>query len=633
MDDLITAIEGDLNNELSTLRNTSLGEPIDPGIAARLTTHLMLRTAYVRSTFEQAVTQIFDGTISLFTDGGIVREHLGVDELSGTAAIDEAIEDALRALPLDAQSFPRPLARRVLRFMARERFELFYEEYRPIITQVLTEMTKKIATNVRDAHNKALKTAEQSRWEEELMELSWQTQAVVGAALPDCIVLAREKGQDFTPLLLSDREKVELVVLPLSHDRLLIGSRGVSSPISGDFLNAASAACSSNFFISQRACDGAAYSDLIGQRSANAIRASVTDALSAFQPNHNADSNEQPTEPRISETEAAISLSFSLTCLDFATPEMAEKLGKIVSIIVRETGRSFAIRTLDGMTFALDFPAALKGLDRGSPAMDIIQPQPREYGRAVARAVEVVRDGELKTHIVMSSIIADWLLSDNEDSHAQAIHVIVSMLAELSHATHYEAPLKSLPVIPPDEISKMLHTAVSAAPSRYYCARESAFADPKAGERYAQLVKDSLAVAQKTIGTARLSYRVSGDLDGLLRTALRQISFVLGHSAEWLGHRDGLPDQDAFPGSSLPEELIAHGLDLWLELFARDLRNLYDADDQFNCENILALDRHVERLLWTVQICPWPTKDGAPYVSVPFGDDLALLNPGPAGAD
>lgn len=259
LDDLITAIEDDLYSELSMMRKVPVGHPIDPRIAARLTTHLMLRTAHVRSAFEQVVTQVFDEAMSLFTDQNLVRGHLGVDKLSGTSAIDEAIEDALRTLPLETQSFPRPLAQRVLRFIARERFELLYEEYGPVIAQVLTEMTKKIAVNVRNAHNKALETAEQSRWEEGLMELSWQTQAIAGAVLPDCVVLAREKGEDFTPLLLSDREKVELVILPLAHDRLLIGSHGVCPPIAASYLNAASAACSSSFFISHRACDGGGF--------------------------------------------------------------------------------------------------------------------------------------------------------------------------------------------------------------------------------------------------------------------------------------------------------------------------------------------------------------------------------------
>jgi hypothetical protein len=633
LDDLITAIEGDLDGELSILRNTPVGAPIHSRVAARLTTHLMLRTAHVRSVFEQGAMQILDGAISLFTDPNTARSHLGVDELGTTTAFEEAIEDALRTLPLEALSFPRPLAQRMLSFMVRERFDPFYEGYGPMITQVVTEMMMKIPDQVREAHNKALKTTQQSRWEELLMQLSWHTQSVAGAVLPDCVVLAREAGQDFTPLMLSDREKIELVIMPLAHDRLLVGSNGVNIPIPVNSLNAASAACSSNFFISRHASDGAGLSDLIGQRSAKAIQASVSDALSSFSRTSNVDASEHLIVPCITETETVTSFSFSLTCLGFADSEIAERLGKVIKAIVQETGRGMPISILDGMTFALDYPAALKGLDRGNPAMETAQTHPRKYGRAVAKAVEVERGGELKTHIVMDSIIAEGLLSDNEDSQAQAIHMIVNMLAYLSHASRYEAPLKGLSAVPPDEISRLLHASVSETPGRYYCARESAFADPKVGERYAALVKDCLSAAQEMIRKARLAYRVSGDMDALLGVALPQISFVLTHAAEWLGHRDGLPDQGVLPGSSLSEELKAYDLNFWLELFGRDLRNLYGTDGQFTSENIFALDRHVERLLWTVQICPWPTEDGVPYISVPFGDDVAFLEASPSGVD
>jgi hypothetical protein len=132
---------------------------------------------------------------------------------------------------------------------------------------------------------------------------------------------------------------------------------------------------------------------------------------------------------------------------------------------------------------------------------------------------------------------------------------------------------------------------------------------------------DSLISARRTIEEARLRYRNNEDLDSLLRAALPPISFVLGHAAEWLGHRDGIPEQDDFPGASLTAELRVFELHNWLELFERDLRALYSADDHFTSARILALSQHAERLLWTVQIFPWPMEDGSLYVSVPWGAD------------
>jgi len=623
---MITAIEGELDGELSTLRNMAIDVPVDPPIAARLTTHLMLRTAHVRSIFEQGSLQIFDAIAKLFADPNTLRDHLNVDELSATAPLRTAIDEALQTMPLDDFSIPRALAQRLASFTVREQFEALYEDFAPKISQALTEMTNKVSGLVRDAHNRALETTQENQWEERLSKLSWRTQSATGVVLPDCVALAREIGQGFAPLLLSDHTKVDLVILPLAHDRVLIGSKGIDFPIGLEFLNAASAACSDSFFISRHAEDGAEFSTLIGQRCALAIQDSITDALAGYRrPSPETSTSIAMVKPRISEVEPISSFSFSLTCLDFGDLEMATRLSGIIKTIVQELSRDIPLSTLDGVTFALNYSAALENIDRGDTSLPAEKSQPRDYGRPTAKAVQVYRDGEYKTHLVIEATMARSLLSDDEDNRTLAIHMIVNMLAGLAHRTLYEAPLIGTTLEDADEISKMLYSSISAAPGSYFGARVSAFSDPKSGERYADLVRASLYSAREEIEKARLDYRHNNDLDGLLGVAFSRISFVLNHAAEWLGHRDGLTSQGAFPGSSLPDVLKPFGLHLWLELFGRDLRNLYDLDDYFTGENLFRLTKHAERLLWTVQIFPWPMEDGTPYVSVPLGNDAALL--------
>ncbi|MEP7313949.1 MAG: hypothetical protein ABI859_15305 [Pseudomonadota bacterium] len=625
LDDLITAIEGSLDSELSLIKAKPAGEPIDPGAAARLTAHLMFRTAHVRSVLAQGAGQILAGAATLFTDPSAAREHLGLDNLGGNMAMDSAVDKALQTLPLEALAFPRLLARRIVSFLARENFDALHDELWPVVRQVVAEMTKDIPGWIRDAHNRVLETTKKVQWEEDLAALSWQTREVLGAVLPDCVVLAREAGHDFTPFLLSVRHNVDLVVLPFAHDRVLVGSRGLNAGISVEVLNAASAACSDNFFISRCASDGIGLSGLIGQRTAMMIETSVSDALSPFQPTSRAKADRNTLMARVIDTDVASSFSYSLTCIGVADTEMAAQLGEIVNVIVEELSRAMPLSTLDGITFAVDYPAAVAGVDRGDPGLGAAQSRPRDYGRPVAKQVAVVRNGARKTHIVVDFVIADGLLSDNRIDRSHAIHTIVAMLAGVAHTARYESQLEEDTAVPPDDVARLMHQGSSVVPSSYFCARESAFSDPSAGERYAALVRDSLDTAREAITSARLMYRNSADMDALLAVALPQISFVLTHVAEWLGHREGLPDQDEFPGSSLPLELKSYELHLWLELFGRDLRNLYNVEGQFTSTNIFALGRHVERLLWTVQICPWPKEDGTTYVSVPFGNDEALL--------
>jgi hypothetical protein len=88
--------------------------------------------------------------------------------------------------------------------------------------------------------------------------------------------------------------------------------------------------------------------------------------------------------------------------------------------------------------------------------------------------------------------------------------------------------------------------------------------------------------------------------------ALECVSAVLGHSADWLGHRDGLTEGQAFAGRDLPERLKARGLDRWIELFGRDLAACYGPDGALNLEVVTKLSTHVERLFWSLGICCWP---------------------------
>lgn len=623
LDDLITSLEGEIDRDLKTIRIASTGANIDAGLAARLVTHLVLRTAHVRSMFTQASGLILNEITSLVTDTDGMRRYLGIDSSDPARVSETLVDDVLKKLPLATLSLPPAFARRVIRFWIREHFHSFYEQIQPAASHALEQIKRSMSGAIRDGHNRALAMTDEVRWISDLAALSWKTHSFTGAILPDCVVLAREIGGGFTPLLLSNRQQIDTVVLPIAHDRLLVGSTIADDNIAVPSINEASALCSDSFFVSHAENDGAGLSNMIGQRCAQAIGAVVNEALSDFR-SPNADTvSEQRFERQLAKGEFPGSFSFSLTCTDFADAETAARLGEILKVVVLEIGRDKPLTTLDGITFAADYASALERLDRGDPALPSERSRPRAYGRAVAKCVRVSRQGVFKEHLVFDAVLADHLLADDSDRRALGIHMVVSMLAGVSHSAIYESRLNDRSAAPSDCVTEWLHKATSTAPGRYFAARESAFSDPSSGLRYATLIRDSLASAREQIRNARLAYRLDINLDKLLDVAVLQFSFVLAHAAEWLGHRDGLPSQDAFPGASLLDDLKVDGLDHWLELFGRDLRRLYDVDGQFTAENIFALGQHVERLLWTVQIFPWPTESDLLYVSV--GDDARLL--------
>ncbi|NSX89057.1 hypothetical protein G6L86_25885, partial [Agrobacterium tumefaciens] len=79
----------------------------------------------------------------------------------------------------------------------------------------------------------------------------------------------------------------------------------------------------------------------------------------------------------------------------------AECLRLGVKDLVIEIGRHIDISTLDGITVAVDYDAALRGLDRG---IEGIRPEERTNDEGlvgVGKSVVVKRGDEFKTHIVL----------------------------------------------------------------------------------------------------------------------------------------------------------------------------------------------------------------------------------------
>ncbi|MGM9482962.1 DUF4238 domain-containing protein [Roseateles sp. NT4] len=624
LDNLITDIEGGLNAELSAIRNASEGALLDPRTAARLTAHLALRTAHLRSVFEQGVGALIDELIQLVSDGGRMRDLLSIDKNGFSGARDALFDEARKGFPQFDEIPPR-LLDRLFAYLIREGFDAFYEEQGEMISQAMALLVAGVSKMVRDAHNKSLMALDHSQWEEDLSSLEWRACAVEGAILPDCVVLVREGQNGFAPLTLREGCQMDLVVVPIAHNRLLVGSSGATPEIDIGALNRASASCSDDFFISHRARDEDGLSDLIGQRCSQVIDAAVQDAINEAGHRESSRTAVGAESMRIAGPGAAGPFSFSMSCKDFGDTETVERLGRVVQVVVQELARGIPLARLDGITFAGDYAAALAQVDRGDPNMSVVTSAPRDYGTAVAMCVDVMRAGEPKVHIVCHAGIAAGLLHEDEDANAQALHTLVTMLAQAAHSSLYEVHQDDAHGAQVDCTEARLHVAALGAPVRYFGAKVSAFAYPRAGEIYAQLTMDSLAAAKASVDAARLKYRIDANLDELLSVALHQFACVADHAAQWLGHRDGLPADASFPGDGLPEELRILGLHQWLDLLGRDLRALHEGDGLLPNSKLYGLSRHVERLLWTVQICPWSTEDQQMYVTVPMGTDAQAL--------
>ncbi|QFI70519.1 hypothetical protein [Sinorhizobium alkalisoli] len=79
-----------------------------------------------------------------------------------------------------------------------------------------------------------------------------------------------------------------------------------------------------------------------------------------------------------------------------------KKLAYCVGDYVRELSRYINLERLDGITIAVDYNEALLDLDRGCETDHRLTPS-SELVEGVAMAPSVIRDGVLKSHLVLNA--------------------------------------------------------------------------------------------------------------------------------------------------------------------------------------------------------------------------------------
>jgi hypothetical protein len=95
-------------------------------------------------------------------------------------------------------------------------------------------------------------------------------------------------------------------------------------------------------------------------------------------------------------------LSFQVQGYD---EELARKVAGTVHTIISQLSRFMPLGSLDGVTIATDYASALRGLDRGSaPPMRTLEATlDNQLGTGIAMAPLVLRDGVVKTHLVLAA--------------------------------------------------------------------------------------------------------------------------------------------------------------------------------------------------------------------------------------
>lgn len=627
LDDAITDYEHDLAKNMRTLRDAALGAGIDAALAAETVVHFVLRAAHLRRIMSSGATSATDEIAALFTDPARLGAMLGLTGPVLSSAVTDAIaENAIKLVPA---GLPSALTERLMAFLVREVGDELVAQAVAMFGRSVPTLFSGFAAKIRDTHNSLLeKPLDENGWVAAFRMFDWSVEAASDLILPDAIALSREDGGPLEPLLFTSAADAALVLMPVTHDRMLVGRRDPTATVDLSGFNEQAAAGCEAFFIAARPFDAENLNARIGTGPAAALAASIARTVSKAEQVRSLGAAElasaQPREI------AHADFSYKVTLADFGDDLLANEYAEILHTVISALARDLPLQTLDAITIAADYDQALATLDRGDPALPPASSGVLGYGVGVAKPVTVICGGEPKTHLVLAASIAEGWTSPDPALRASSLHTLVVMLAGIAEAARYVDGHATR--FTPDPIGRELHLAVARTPSGYWSAKQAAFVYPDQGEVYAQLVIDSLDYADREIGAERSRMADGNDIDATTSRAIECLTAVLGHAADWFGHRDGLADGQVFAGSDLTERLMARGLDRWVMLFGRDLAACYPPDGTLDMSVVTSLSRHAERLLWSFGIYGWPDDDAMrcvvtdwPLVVPPIGDDTAMF--------
>lgn len=263
---------------------------------------------------------------------------------------------------------------------------------------------------------------------------------------------------------------------------------------------------------------------------------------------------------------------FSVCIRCFDTEERATKFGQLVGAYIREISRHIDLSGLDGITIAADYNQALLELDRGYETSYQLTPSD-EYAIGVAMTPSVIRDTEVRSHIVMNAAIAVNLESSGDDKFRLALHMLAHECAHVEVTKRFDSTFPGflLKFTFPNAHEANRWHIISSCWDEYAATMISARFGRDPTNDYEEIFVEVLADARNKANEQIKAYRWHSDVDrvlsetyGVYGNLMKTACYHLGNMA---GHNLSIED--------LPKTLVA--LDgHWFNPFFERLGELCD---------------------------------------------------------
>lgn len=227
----------------------------------------------------------------------------------------------------------------------------------------------------------------------------------------------------------------------------------------------------------------------------------------------------------------------------FSSEDEARCLGYSILTVMQMAGRSMDLSGVDGVTISTTYHEALHELDRGVEGLRPLSASTEADGAiGVAMSPAVLRNGQIKTHLLFNANTIFPLTDVENEFFQQAVHTVVH---ECAHAALHTAFDKAFPnVILRERFDTYYESfqaeVIDACWQEYGATLLSADwgTDPTAG--YAETFVTALLSTDDMANASIRLYRIHGDLDRVLGEVLPLYARLIKWASYLIGTMHGL---------------------------------------------------------------------------------------------
>lgn len=253
-------------------------------------------------------------------------------------------------------------------------------------------------------------------------------------------------------------------------------------------------------------------------------------------------------------SEHSQNLKFNIKLSGYRESEYANRVGTILSEIIKSLARKINMSALEGVSVGYDYHEELNLVDRGIENTEPLKPSSGDVV-GVAMVVRVLREGTTRAHMVFNAAYLEGFIDDIESESFKKALAIVSH--ECAHVSNMSALCECFPGRMMHKRYENIHESLRGecwlSVMEEYCASRIAAGidDDQSADFKKYYIKQTHKLSG-SVATYIDEYRSHGDVDRVLNEVYKEIDLTLKLAGYYFGDKAGNGDDTFNPSDIEP---------------------------------------------------------------------------------